>query len=302
MKSKTIALSALLLASAGVVSAIAASGERGFGEGRGEGRGWHQGSHSMGMGGRAGRHVGGRRGSQAMMRLKRLDADNDGSVSLDEFMKPKFDRFAKADKNADGSLDGTELTGRMQEKFSHRARMMMAKLDANGDGKVTKDEFEDQARHFMRGKRFGHEGGRRFWRERGATLDAPAAQTAAPDATSDAKPAEVAPQADADARQMPGRGRGARRAQMFARLDANGDGVVTIQDLDARASVNIAYAQKKRLHVLDKDRDGKVSRDEFAARPKQKFADLDLDGDGKITASDLPPRMAERWQKRQDRK
>lgn len=302
MNGKTMVLSVLLLASAGAVSAIAAGGERGLGEGRGAGRGWHQGGHGMGMGGHAGRHVGGRRGGQAMMRLKRLDADNDGSVSLDEFMRPKLDRFAKADKNADGALDGTELTSRMQEKSSHRARMMMAKLDADGDGKVTKDEFEGQAKRFMRGKRFGYEGGRRFWRERGATLDAPAAQTAAPDASGDAKPAEVAPQANADAKQMPGRGRGARRSQMFASLDANGDGVVTMQDLDERAAVNIAYAQKKRLHVLDKDRDGKVSRDEFAARPKQKFADLDLDGDGKITASDLPPRMAERWQKRQDRK
>ncbi len=60
----------------------------------------------------------------------------------------------------------------------------------------------------------------------------------------------------------------------------------------------IAYAKKQRMHVLDKDRDGKVSKDEYGARPRQKFADIDLDSDGKITAADLPPRMAERWQRR----
>lgn len=293
MISKTLALSVLLLASAGAVSAIAAGGERGMGEGRGEGRGWHQGGHGMGMG----RHAGGRRGGQAMMRLKQLDADNDGAVSIDEFMKPKLDRFVKIDKNADGSLDGAELTGRMQQKSAHRARMMMAKLDADGDGKVTKEEVEARARHVSRGRRFGDEGGRHFGRDRGGAPAAAGAQTATPNATGDSKPVDAGPQADADAKPVPGGGRGARRAQMFANLDANGDGVVTMQDLEAASGANLAYARTKRLHVLDKDRDGKVSREEFAARPKQRFADLDLDGDGKITATDLPPRMAARWQK-----
>ncbi len=296
MKSKMIALGVLLLASAGAVSAIAAGGDRGSG---GE-RGWHRGGH--GMGGHMGRHAGGRHGGQAMMRLKQLDADNDGSVSLDEFMKPKLDRFAKFDQNADGTLNGAELTSKMQERSSHRARMMMARLDVDGDGKVSKDEFEAQGRHFMRGKRFGHDGGRRFGHMRGMSEDASGPQPAAPNAASDAKPAEAAPQADVQAKQADRGGRGARRAQMFANLDANGDGVLTMQDFDAKAAANIAFAQKKRLHVLDKDRDGKVSREEFAARPKQRFADLDLDGDGKITASDLPPRVAERWHKGADRK
>jgi Ca2+-binding EF-hand superfamily protein len=236
------------------------------------------------------------------MRLKRLDTDNDGTVSLDEFMKPKFDRFATVDKNADGALEGAELTGRMQERSAHRLRMTMARLDANGDGKVTREEFENGARHVMRGKRFGHEGGRRFWRERGDAQAGSRAQDASPNAAGGAKPADAMAQADTHTRQVPDGGRGARRAQLFANLDANGDGVVTLQDLEAKAAANIAYAQKKRLHMLDKDRNGKVSREEFITRPKQRFADLDLDGDGKITASDLPPRMAERWQKSPDRK
>lgn len=293
MNKKVLALSVLLLASAGAVSAIAAGGGgMGMGEGRGEERGWYQGGHGK----EHGRSMGGRRGGQAMMRLKRLDTDNDGAVSLDEFMKPRLERFATLDKGADGVLDAVELTARMQEKAAHRARMMMAKLDANGDGKVTKEEFDSAAKHHRRGHRFGHEGGRRFHRDR---ADAGGAAATGANPTAEAKPAEAAP-ADAKAA---GRGdRGARRAQMFARLDANGDGTITMADIDTRSATGVAYAQKKRLHVLDKDRDGKISREEFSARSKQRFADLDLDSDGKITASDLPPRMAERWQKGPDRR
>ena len=97
-----------------------------------------------------------------------------------------------------------------------------------------------------------------------------------------------------------GRGRGMRaerRANRFARMDANGDGVITAEDLQARAGERVGWFEKKRLHVLDKDGDGKVSAEEFTARSRQKFADMDLNGDGKITGSDLPPGMAERWQK-----
>jgi EF hand len=82
------------------------------------------------------------------------------------------------------------------------------------------------------------------------------------------------------------------------RTDASGDGVITAADLEARSAERIGWFQKKKLHVLDKDSDGKVSREEFTARAQQRFADLDLDRDGKITTADLPPGMATRWEKK----
>jgi hypothetical protein len=82
------------------------------------------------------------------------------------------------------------------------------------------------------------------------------------------------------------------------RTDASGDGVITAADLEARSAERIGWFQKKKLHVLDKDSDGKVSREEFMARAQQRFADLDLDKDGKITTADLPPGMATRWEKK----
>lgn len=302
MLRKTVLKSLAVVAALGTVSAlaVAAGGHR------------HFRSHGAGFGDDFG---GGRHG---MMRLAGKDADKDGAVTLDEFMKDRADRFAKLDKNADGSLDADEVTADMRGRGDHRMRMMMAKLDADGDGKVTKDEFSALRGH-RGGGRHGwgrhhgydhgwHRGGRR---ERdGDQAEQLDDDDATPDDTvmpggdkaaagGEAKP-DAAVTATAEPAREPGRHgwRGAWRERQFSRMDANGDGVVDKADMEARAGEMIAYAKKKMMHVLDKDRDGKISKEEYGARPRQKFADIDLDSDGKITAADLPPRMAERWQRR----
>ncbi|MGD9670023.1 MAG: EF-hand domain-containing protein [Hyphomicrobiaceae bacterium] len=289
MNRKGLALSVALLATVGVASAVAAAGGH-FGRGGGHG-GWHEArfdGHGFGHGGR--RH--GKMGRIAA--LKQLDADKDGVVTLDEFLKPRLERFAEIDKNSDGSLDAAELSARMMQNAGQRQRMMMARLDVDGDGKVTKDEFESAAHHGRRGMhrgRDGHDGGHH--RMRGGMKrqqDSNAEGGAAEDG------ATRKPEGDQAER---GRGNRAQRsAERFARLDVNGDGVITTADLEARTSERLSWFQKKELHVLDKDGDGKVSADEFAARSKQRFADIDLDKDGRITAADLPPGMAERWNKK----
>lgn len=328
---KPLKITIALVAAVGAVSAIAmaAGGRHHFRHGGGEF------GDDFGGGGR-----------HALKRLVKADADKDGAVTLQEFLSKRDDRFAKLDKNADGSLDADEITATLQERADHRTRMMLARLDANGDGKVTREEAAE-----MRGKHGWGRGGRGHgWHdgERGhgpgkgwgrgsrgdadddradlmdddgddvaaapATGEATAGQpgasgtaAAASDAAKVEAPKIEAPRADGPEVRGPGdeRGRGwrhgwrgERQGRMFERMDANGDGVIDKSDLDARSGEAIAYAKKQRMHVLDKDRDGKVSRDEFNARPKQRFVDLDLDGDGKITGADLPPRMAERWQKR----
>ena len=90
MNRKGLALSAVLLATVGAVSAIAAAGVHHRGGGGGDG-GWHQ-SH-MGKG--HGFHRGGKRHAKMgpMIRLKQSDADNDGTVTLDEFLKPRAEKF-----------------------------------------------------------------------------------------------------------------------------------------------------------------------------------------------------------------
>ncbi|MCC2096154.1 MAG: hypothetical protein KDJ29_04650, partial [Hyphomicrobiales bacterium] len=47
----------------------------------------------------------------------------------------------------DGALDANELTARMQQMAGQRQRMMMARLDADGDGKVTREEVRMMLRN-----------------------------------------------------------------------------------------------------------------------------------------------------------
>lgn len=295
MNRKGLALSVVLLASVGAASAIAATGGH-FGGGHHGHGGWHKGHHGKGHG----YHRGGKRHGKMgrYMRLKRLDADGDGSVTLDEFLKPRSDRFAALDTTADGALDASELTARMQQKSGQRQRIMMARLDADGDGQVTKEEFEKMAGHGRRGMRGGHHGHRGYGRHDGGGRGMHQRQGM------EGMSGMAGMEGKGD---EGGRGRGdraerraERREQRFSRMDANGDGVITAADLEARTAERLGWFQKKQLHVLDADGDGTVSRDEFTARSKQRFADIDLDKDGKITAADLPPGMAERWEKKRE--
>jgi len=96
----------------------------------------------------------------------RLDADNDGQVSKQEFMAFEHEgkrgqhrrmgdwrgnrgnmMALRADANRDGAISQAEFTEGMLKHFDH--------MDANKDGKVTKEE-RDAARSEMRDK----------WRER----------------------------------------------------------------------------------------------------------------------------------------
>jgi Ca2+-binding EF-hand superfamily protein len=298
MNRKGLAITVALLATVGAVSAVSAAGGH-FGRGHGHG-GWHEGRHGGQWHGHMGR----------MGTLKKLDADKDGTVTLDEFLKPQSDSFAELDKNADGFLDAGELTARMQQMAGQRQRMMMARLDGDGDGKVTKDEFQKSSRfgrHGRHGGRHGHHRGYdrygmddRMGQGMDQNLDQGMKQQSDDAGQGEAAEAGAAGKPEGSVADRRSRNRAERSQMRFERLDANGDGVIDTADLEARAAERIAWFQKKKLHVLDKDGDGKVSRDEFAARSKQRFAELDLDNDGKITVADLPPGAAELWNKKSD--
>lgn len=298
MKRTTLLVATGVLALVGSVSAIAAVGDSGWsGRERGDRGGW--------------RHGG--------FKLMRLDANKDGAITLDEFMVRRDDRFAKLDTNKDGVLSPEEIVAPMKARTAERDKDMITRLDVNGDGKISKEEFEHPQRvRFSERDRNDdgelsredrprwHRGGRG---DRGDNAGQGERSADAADAgKADAGKSEAKSGDDGEGRHHGRRsGRGPmtldrvleRTDARFKDLDKNGDGFIDAAELAASHDAMLAYQVKKTLHRLDKDKDGKLTKDEYTARTKERFANLDLDGDGKITAADLPPGAAKRWKSKE---
>lgn len=134
----------------------------------------------MGMGGPDGR--GGDRGAMLIEMFDGIDADKDGKVTFAELEAHRTAEFTAADTNGDGSLSADELSARalarFQEKLADRTQAMLdnmdndgsgglsqdemgegpgmrnfARIDADNDGAVTKDEIQSVMQHH---KRRGH--------------------------------------------------------------------------------------------------------------------------------------------------
>lgn len=91
--------------------------------------------------------------AQAAQRAARIDADADGKITIDEVKAHREKlreereqaRFERMDANGDGSVS--------TEEFAIAQSSHAAKLDINGDGVIAKEEF--------RGGRHGRRGGGR---------------------------------------------------------------------------------------------------------------------------------------------
>ncbi|AMN48192.1 hypothetical protein ACG33_14015 [Steroidobacter denitrificans] len=101
--------------------------------------------------------------------LSQADKDGDGAISRDEFRNARVELFARMDKNSDGYLDeadrrtdtkapgaaaktNTDQPPRKGARHEHRRmhkdmnhKTMFERLDADGDGRLSKDEFVDGA-------------------------------------------------------------------------------------------------------------------------------------------------------------
>src|SRR5262249_53717717 len=66
--------------------------------------------------------------------MRMLDADNEGTVDLDEAKKAASALFDKLDRDRDGTLDKRELKGRL-------TAAEFAAADPDKDGTLSKDEY-----------------------------------------------------------------------------------------------------------------------------------------------------------------
>lgn len=88
------------------------------------------------------------RAAMAGVVFERLDADGDGRVTRGEMTEARRAGFERADRDGDGILSAAEIAAR-QERARRFARMAeagaserLARLDGDGDGALTFEEFD----------------------------------------------------------------------------------------------------------------------------------------------------------------
>jgi Ca2+-binding EF-hand superfamily protein len=239
--------------------------------------------------------MGGMGGPRLAERLKAMDTNKDGAITLEEFLAPRDAGFARMDKNGDGFIDASDLAQLSKENTEYQIKRFLKTFDTNKDGKVTKEEFEQRTKDRFAMRDLNSDGvigpedlppGMRDRAQKWAEKRAERAK--------DGKEAKSGTPQGAEPKE---RGRFTlerllgRTDDRFARLDKNGDGVVDAKDIEAAAAERVAFGTQRFLKRFDANGDGKVSKEEFERFAKERFARLDLDDDGKITEADLPPRM-----------
>ncbi len=79
---------------------------------------------------------------QAPARPMRADADGDSRLSQAEFVGQRVQRLTAIDANHDGSVTVDERRAAMQVRMAGRADARFDRLDANDDGSVSRAEFD----------------------------------------------------------------------------------------------------------------------------------------------------------------
>ena len=287
--SKAVWITTGVVAAAIGLTAVVAQAERGTGEGRGM-RGHHGSMEQRGERSRHERKRGWRR-----------------EVSKEDFDAKTRSRFAKWDADSDGVVDATEaearIARRIERRFnrhgSRRLKRMLRRLDTDRDGKITREEMEarvterfkrmdltsdgritdDDLPPMLRGRDFlSREVGARRGHHRGGQRQ---------------------------------RGRGRRMMRHLSGADTDKDGVVTLQELQDKASKRferfdrnkdgsldktdraaliketIEYRVLRFMHRFGAGKDGKLSLEQFATHRNERFARMDADGDGVLKRSEM---------------
>ncbi|HEY2033697.1 MAG TPA: EF-hand domain-containing protein [Rhizomicrobium sp.] len=237
----------------------------------------------------AGTAASGRSGGGKFFAL--YDLDHDNRVTRDEFSKALAQEFAQSAGAASAMTEAQYMAYRMKD-LRQKTDQMFHRDDWNGDGKLSLEEYAAPER-----VRFEY-----------------ADSDGAGIITCGGRSRASAPrQISFGARAYGGNGRGGNgRGAICKNDDLNHDGQVTRAEFDQATAQEFASAAKggsltpdqfygivsahvrdsavKMFARLDKNHDGKLDREEFAASELRYFARMDRNGDGIVTRDEISQR------------
>jgi Ca2+-binding EF-hand superfamily protein len=75
--------------------------------------------------------------------FEQADANKDGKVTRQEYIDARAAQFARMDRNGDGVVDDADSRQRAEQSAMAKrmANAMRGRIDSNGDGKISKEEF-----------------------------------------------------------------------------------------------------------------------------------------------------------------
>ena len=97
--------------------------------------------------------AGDKQGPGPQMKFEEIDANSDGKLSKDEMATHRAARFKAADTDGDGLLSAEEMKAQAMAKMGRRADKRVSKMikhhDADEDGKLSMDEMKSMKRMSM---------------------------------------------------------------------------------------------------------------------------------------------------------
>jgi Ca2+-binding EF-hand superfamily protein len=88
-----------------------------------------------------------------------------------------------------------------------------------------------------------------------------------------------------------------RMAKRFAAVDANGDKVVTVAEIDTMLQKRLEARRTKMLELMDANKDGKITQAEFDRVADSLFDKADTDHNGGVDLAELRSFKRSEWRK-----
>lgn len=250
--------------------------------------------------------------------FKRLDRDGDGKLTKEEAPERIRENFDRIDSNSDGHIAQAELreamarlgaAGRPAPDAAREAQSIFERLDRDGDGKLTQEEVpEERLENYLRAiAKVDTDGDKAVTKDefskvylnmRGGDLGGRSEPRPAPGGVPFIRLFDADGNGEISADEI------ANASKALLKLDRNGDGKLTRQELPAapvaRAPEGPGGEQMlRRLKEADRNGDGKIQQDEAPPAIAGNFERADRNGDGELDEGEIKGLLERTGQRRE---